>query len=75
MSIVYKLTDEWASPTYYEHNSDKQVYDECDASIQAYWVISYDIESDEVVEWLERYTLDQEDDALARIKELNEEGE
>lgn len=73
--MEYKIVAEYSAPTFYDIKNGEELYDECDAQVQAYWVISYDTESDEVVEWLERYTLDQEDDALARVEELNKEGE
>lgn len=75
MSIIYKVAEEWAAPTFYELGTRKELYDECDQSIQALWVISYDTEENEVVEWLERFYPDEEEEALARAKELNEEGE
>jgi hypothetical protein len=75
MSIIYKVAEEWAAPTFYELGTRKELYDECDQSIQALWVISYDTEEDEVVEWLERFYPGEEEEALARAKELNEKGE
>lgn len=73
--MKYLLVDEWSAPTYCLHNTDTELYDECDASIQALWVVSYDEEEHEIVEWLERFYIDEEDEARARAKELNEEGE
>lgn len=74
-NIIYKVVSEWSAPTYYDIDTNKQVYDECDASIQALWVVSYDTKEHEVVEWLERFYPDEEDEAKARAKELNLEGE
>lgn len=74
-NIIYKVVEEWAAPTYIELGTNKELYDECQASIQALWVISYDTNENEVVDWLERFYAHEEDEALARAKELNEEGE
>lgn len=74
-NIKYIVLEEWSAPTYYKHNTKDVVFDECQASIQALWVASYDTKEDEVVEWLERFYADEDDEAEARAKELNEEGE
>ena len=73
MSIEYKVVEEWSAPTYYELDTRKELYDECDASVQRLWVVSYDTEEKEIIEWLEEYSLLCEDEAKARAKELNEE--
>lgn len=73
MSIKYKVVSEWAAPTYYDIDTNKELYDECNASIQALWVVSYD--NHEIIEWLERFYPDEEDEAKARADELNREGE
>lgn len=75
MNIIYKVVEEWAAPTFYELGTRKELYDECDSSIQALWVVSYDADENEIVEWLERFYANEADEALARAKELNEEGD
>lgn len=75
MSIIYKVVSEWSAPTFYDIDTNEELYNECDASEQCLWVISYDTDEHEVVEWLERYYIGEEEEAKARAKELNEEGE
>ena len=75
MSIIYKVVSEWAAPTYYDIDTNEELYDECDVSEQCLWIISYDTDEHEVVEWLERYYIGEEEEAKARAKELNEKGE
>lgn len=70
MTIKYKVVDEWSAPTYYEHDTHEVLYDECNASIQGWWVVSYDEDEQEVVEWLERF--DDAEKAVAWAKELND---
>ena len=75
MSIIYKVVSEWSAPTYYDLDTNEELYNECDAMEQALWVVSYDTEEHEVVEWLERFYVGEDNEARARAKELNEEGE
>lgn len=72
-NIIYKVVSEWSAPTYYDINTNEQLYDECDASEQALWVVSYDTQEKEIVEWLERFYVGEYEEAKARAKELNEE--
>lgn len=55
MNIVYKIVVEWAAPTYYDYENNTELYDECDASPQRLWVVSYDPDEKEIVEWLEEF--------------------
>lgn len=74
-NIIYKVVEEWAAPTYKDIDTHEELYDECDASVQALWVVSYDTKEHEIVDWLERFYLNEEDEAKARAEELNKEGE
>lgn len=73
--IKYIVAEEWSAPTYYKHGTRETLYDECNASLQALWVVSYDEKNEEIVEWLERFYAYEDEEAEARAKELNEEGE
>lgn len=73
--IIYKVVEEWSAPTYQDIDTHKVLYDECNASVQALWVVSYDPEEHELIEWLERFYPNEEEEAKARAKELNLEGE
>lgn len=75
MSIKYKVVSEWAAPTYYDIDTNEELYDECDASIQALWVVSYDEDEHEIIEWLERFTIDEDSKAVELANELNKKGE
>lgn len=74
MKLIYKLVSEWASPTYYDYKTNEMLYDECDSSAQRLWVVSYDPEEHEIIEWLQDFTLAEEDKANEYIKKL-EKGE
>lgn len=71
MSIKYKVVSEWSAPTYYDIDTNEELYDECDASIQALWVVSYDEDEHEIVEWLERFAIDEDSKAVDLANELN----
>lgn len=68
--MEYKIVSEWACPTYYDYKTNEMLYDECDASAQRLWVVSYDPEAKEIVEWLEDFTLAEEDKANDYIEKL-----
>ena len=68
--MKYILVDEWSAPTYYLHDTNEELYDECESSIQALWAVSYDEEEHEIIEWLERFSLSEEDKAKEYIKQL-----
>ena len=72
-NVIYKVVSEWSAPTYYDLDTNEELYDECDASEQALWVVSYDTEDKEIIEWLERFYIGEDEEARARAKELNEE--
>ncbi len=73
MSIEYIVAEEWSAPTFYKHNGalGEVLYDECESSLQALWVVSYDPETHEIIDWIERFYGDEDDEAEARAKELN----
>lgn len=73
-NIIYKVVSEWSAPTYYDVDTNEVLYDECDASVRAYWVVSYDTEAHEIVEWLECFYDEELEEAKARAEELNREG-
>ena len=74
MSTIYKVVEEWSAPTYVDYDTNEELYDECDASVQCLWVVSYDTENKEIIEWLERFYVGEDEEAKARAKELNEKG-
>lgn len=73
--IIYKVAEEWSAPTFYDIDTNEVLDDECNASVQALWVASYDPEEHEIIEWLERFYPNEEEEAKARAEELNREGE
>ena len=75
MSIKYKVVSEWAAPTYYDIDTNEELYDECDASVQALWVVSYDEDEHEIIEWLERFDTYEDSKAVDLANELNKKGE
>ena len=74
-NVIYKVVSEWSAPTYYDLDTNEELYDECDASEQALWVVSYDTKEKEIIEWLERYEIGNENIALEVAEKLNREGE
>lgn len=72
--IKYRLAIEYSAPTYYDYDTDEELYDECQSSPQRLWVVSYDTEANEVVEWITDFLIGEEDKAREYIKGL-EKGE
>ena len=72
--MKYIIVDEWAAPTYYDHETGEMLYDECDSSIQRYWVATYDTENKEIVEWVEPFMPHELDKAHGYINELKIKG-
>ena len=73
MKITYKVVSEWSAPTYYDIDTNERLWDECDASEQCLWIVSYDEDTNEIEEWLERFYVGEEEEARARAKELSKE--
>lgn len=67
---VYKIVVEWAAPTFYDYKTNEELFDECDSSQQRLWVVSYDTEAKEIIDWIEDFRLSEEDKALEFIKGL-----
>lgn len=59
-NITYKVAAEWSAPTYYDTETNEQLFDESSQSIQCYWVVSYNEDEHEVEEWIERFTWEQD---------------
>lgn len=72
--IKYRLAIEHSAPTYYDYDTNEELFDECQSSPQRLWVVSYDTEEDEVVEWIKDFLIGEEDRAREYIKKL-EKGE
>ena len=68
--IEYRLVYEYSAPTFYDADTEKELFDECQASPQRYWVVSYDTENDEIIDWLMDFMLHEEDKARAYIEGL-----
>lgn len=60
--MEYKVAYEYSAPDYYDNETGEKLYESCDASTQCYWVVSYDPEEKEIIEWIERF--DNPDNAL-----------
>lgn len=69
--IKYMVVDEFSTPSYFVHNTDELLYDSCDANVQTLWLVGYDEEEKEIIEWVERYRIYDDDKALARAEYLN----
>lgn len=72
--MKYRLVYEYSAPTFYDVETEEELFDECQASPQRYWVVSYDEEQGEIVDWIMDFMLHEEDKARAYIKGL-EKGE
>lgn len=68
--IEYKIVYEYSAPTFYDIKTNEELYDECEASNQRLWVVSYDPENKEVIDWLMDFMLHEEDKANDYIEEL-----
>lgn len=73
--MKYRIVSEYSAPTFYDIDTNEDLYDECQASNQRLWVVSYDEENKEIIDWLMDFMLHEEDKARDYIKELNEKGE
>lgn len=70
--IVYKIVAKWVEPTYYDYDTNERLYDEYQSSPERLWVVSYDPEEKEIVEWLKEFSLLDEQQARDYIKQLEE---
>lgn len=70
--MKYKIVTEWAAPTYYDYDTNEELYDECQGNPQRLWVVSYDEENKEIIDWLMDFMLHEEDKARDYIKQLKE---
>lgn len=68
--MEYKIVVEYSAPTFYDIKTNEELYDECQASNQRLWVVSYDTENKEIIDWLQDFMLHEEDKANEYIKEL-----
>lgn len=73
---IYKVVEEWSRPVWYAHNDalGRILHEESEDSIQSLWVVKYNTNTQEIEEWCERFYADEDDEAEARAKELNEKG-
>ena len=51
----YRVVEEFSAPDYYDEETGEKLYESCDGSLQCYWVVSYDPQEKEIVEWIERF--------------------
>lgn len=72
--MKYRIVSEYSAPTFYDIDTNEELYDECQAYNQRLWVVSYDEENKEIIDWLMDFMLHEEDKARDYIKEL-EKGE
>lgn len=72
--VVYKLVVEYSSPIFYDYDTNEKLFEECDYGNQRLWVVSYDTENNEIIDWLMDFMLHQEEKARDYIKKL-EKGE
>lgn len=70
--MKYRIVSEYSAPTFYDIDTNEELYDECQGSPQRLWVVSYDEENKEVIDWLMDFMLHEEDKAREYIKELEE---
>lgn len=68
--MEYRLVYEYSAPTFYDVDTDEELFDECQGNNQRFWVVSYDTENKEIVDWLMDFMLHEEDKARDYIKEL-----
>ena len=68
--MEYKIAVEYSAPTFYDIKTGEELYDECDADNQRLWVVSYDTENKEIIDWLQDFMLHEEDKANEYIKGL-----
>lgn len=69
--MSYKIVVEHSAPTFYDIGTGEELYDECQADDQRLWVVSYNDEEKEIIDWLQDFMLHEEDKARDYIKKLN----
>ena len=68
--MKYRIVSEYSAPTFYDIDTNEELYDECSANNQRLWVVSYDEEQGEIIDWLMDFMLHEEDKARDYIKDL-----
>ena len=68
--MEYRLVYEYSAPTFYDADTNEELFDECQGNNQRFWVVSYDTKEKEIVDWLMDFMLHEEDKAREYIKEL-----
>lgn len=61
----FKVVKELSCPDYVDYDTGKTLYSECDASVQCLWVVSFDPEEQEIMEWIERFEICEDKEARA----------
>lgn len=55
MDKVYKIVEEWSEPTYIDQKTGEVLYESSCTDRQGYWVVVYDPDEHEIVEWVEQF--------------------
>lgn len=69
----YKLVVECSAPTYYDYETNKELYSICDEGPQNLWVCLWDDEENDAIEWIECFPVGAVDKAKEYIQKLEAE--
>lgn len=75
MSMEYRIVSEYSAPVFYDIYTNEELYDECCASNQRLWVVSYDTKQGEIIDWIMDFMLHEEDKARDYIEDLQKKGD
>lgn len=54
--MEYRIVEAWGAMRYYFPEEKEPVYEDTDDSNQGYWVVAYDPDEKEIIDWLEMFS-------------------
>lgn len=69
-TIIFKVVEAWGAMTYVDPDTQEELYVEGESHLQEYWVVKYDTEEHEVMDWLETFpTKEQAEEYKQKLEE------
>lgn len=56
----YKVVEEWGIMSYVDVETQETIYVEGECHLQSYWVVTYDPEEKELMEWIKTFSTEEE---------------
>lgn len=68
--IIFKVVEAWGAMTYVDPDTSKPLYEETEDMCQCYWLVRYDTDLKEIVEWVELFpTKEQAEEYKRKLDE------